>query len=84
MKGISSRNSTYLFPFESVPCRIHCDVAEKDAYLYYFTQMHPGRTLVFCNSIDCVRRLVNLFTLIRFALLLSELSSWAMFGFLFS
>ena len=46
--------------------RIHCDVAEKDVYLYYFTQMHPGRTLVFCNSIDCVRRLVNLFSLLRF------------------
>ena len=46
--------------------RIHCDVAEKDIYLYYFTQMHPGRTLVFCNSIDCVRRLVNLFSLLRF------------------
>ena len=45
--------------------RIHCDVAEKDVYLYYFTQMHPGRTLVFCNSIDCVRRLVNLFSLLR-------------------
>ena len=36
--------------------RIHCDITEKDFYLYYFTQMHPGRTLVFCNSIDCVRR----------------------------
>ena len=46
--------------------RIHCDMAEKDVYLYYFTQMHPGRTLVFCNSIDCVRRLVNLFSLLRF------------------
>ena len=36
--------------------RIHADLAEKDFYLYYFKQMHPGRTLVFCNSIDCVRR----------------------------
>ena len=46
--------------------RIHCDMSEKDIYLYYFTQMHTGRTLVFCNSIDCVRRLVNLFSLLRF------------------
>ena len=23
-----------------------------------------GRTIVFCNSIDCVRRLVNLFSLV--------------------
>ncbi len=45
--------------------RLHCDFSEKDIYLYYFTQMHPGRTIVFCNSIDCVRRLVNLFTYLR-------------------
>jgi ATP-dependent RNA helicase DDX24/MAK5 len=42
--------------------RIHCGTTEKDFYLYYFLQQHPGRTIVFCNSIDCVRRLVNLFT----------------------
>ena len=43
--------------------RIHCSTTEKDIYLYYFLQQHPGRTMVFCNSIDCVRRLVNLFEL---------------------
>ena len=43
--------------------RIHCGITEKDYYLYYFLQQHPGRTLIFCNSIDCVRRLVNLFGL---------------------
>jgi len=43
--------------------RIHCPTNEKDIYLYYFLQQHPGRTMVFCNSIDCVRRLVNLFEL---------------------
>ena len=43
--------------------RIHCATTEKDIYLYYFLQQHPGRTMVFCNSIDCVRRLVNLFEL---------------------
>merc|ERR1719278_356928 len=43
--------------------RIHCSATEKDLYLYYFLQQHPGRTMVFCNSIDCVRRLVNLFEL---------------------
>lgn len=36
--------------------KIHSALADKDFYLYYFCQMHPGRTLVFCNSIDCVRR----------------------------
>ena len=45
--------------------RIHCSSTEKDLYLYYFLQQHPGRTIVFCNSIDCVRRLVNLFGLLN-------------------
>lgn len=38
--------------------RVFCEKPEhKDALLYYFVSLHPGRTLVFCNSIDCVRRL---------------------------
>lgn len=45
-------------------CRIVCDITEKDYYLFYFLQQHPGRTIVFCNSIDCVRRLGNLFGLL--------------------
>lgn len=28
-------------------------------------QRHPGRTIVFCNSIDCVKRLANLFGLLQ-------------------
>lgn len=46
-------------------CRIVCELTEKDYYLYYFLQQHPGRTIVFCNSIDCVRRLGNLFDLLQ-------------------
>lgn len=45
--------------------RINCDKDKKDLYLYYFLKRYPGRTLVFCNSIDCVRRLQNLFTLLQ-------------------
>lgn len=45
-------------------CRIVCELAQKDWYLYYFLQRHPGRTIVFCNSIDCVKRLSQLFTLL--------------------
>ncbi|XP_050090271.1 ATP-dependent RNA helicase ddx24 [Anopheles aquasalis] len=41
--------------------RILCQTPHKDFYLYYFLERHPGRTLVFCNSIECVRRLVSLF-----------------------
>lgn len=46
-------------------CRIVCELAHKDWYLYYFLQQHPGRTIVFCNSIDCVKRLGQLFTLLE-------------------
>ncbi|XP_059609123.1 ATP-dependent RNA helicase DDX24 [Phlebotomus argentipes] len=46
-------------------CRIVCSLTEKDYYLYYFLQCHPGRTIVFCNSIDCVRRLAHLFSLLQ-------------------
>jgi ATP-dependent RNA helicase DDX24/MAK5 len=45
--------------------RILCTLEEKDLYLYYFIQQHPGRTLIFCNSISCVRRLAQLLTLLR-------------------
>jgi len=43
---------------------IHCPLTDKDFFLYYFVKTHPGRTVVFCNSIDCVRRLTNLFSLL--------------------
>lgn len=32
---------------------------EKDYYLYYILINFPGRTIVFCNSIDCVKRTVS-------------------------
>lgn len=46
-------------------CRISCSHDQKDLYLYYFLQKHPGRTIVFCNSIDCVRRVTKLFTILN-------------------
>lgn len=45
-------------------CRITCQLDQKDLYLYYFLQRHPGRTIVFCNSVDCVKRLAQLFGLL--------------------
>ncbi|CAK9823763.1 ATP-dependent RNA helicase DDX24 [Anthophora retusa] len=42
-------------------CRIACTIDHKDYYLYYFLKRHAGRTLVFCNSIGCVKRLATLF-----------------------
>lgn len=37
-------------------CRISCPIDHKDYYLYYVLKRHPGRTIVFCNSIGCVKR----------------------------
>ncbi|XP_054740964.1 ATP-dependent RNA helicase DDX24 [Anastrepha obliqua] len=48
-------------------CRLICSIDQKDYYLYYFLQRHPGRTIVFCNSIDCVKRLATLFGLLECA-----------------
>ncbi|XP_060085652.1 ATP-dependent RNA helicase DDX24-like [Ylistrum balloti] len=44
--------------------RINCSMDEKDLYLYYFLKQYPGRTLVFANSKDCIRRLVSVLTLL--------------------
>ncbi|XP_004484432.1 ATP-dependent RNA helicase DDX24 [Dasypus novemcinctus] len=40
--------------------KIHCETDEKDFYLYYFLMQYPGRTLVFANSISCIKRLSGL------------------------
>ncbi|KFO56117.1 ATP-dependent RNA helicase DDX24, partial [Corvus brachyrhynchos] len=45
--------------------RIHCNTNEKDYYLYYFLLQYPGRTMVFANSIDCVKRLSSLLTILN-------------------
>ncbi|NXV61222.1 DDX24 helicase, partial [Molothrus ater] len=45
--------------------RIHCNANEKDYYLYYFLLQYPGRTMVFANSIDCVKRLSSLLTILN-------------------
>eukprot|EP00047_Mylnosiga_fluctuans_P002042 m.222913 g.222913 ORF g.222913 m.222913 type:complete len:778 (-) comp10849_c0_seq1:784-3117(-) len=49
-----------------VESRVFCVNDEKDAYLYYFLQRYPGRTMIFVNSIDCGRRLVALLQVLRF------------------
>lgn len=42
--------------------KIECIGKEKDAYLYYLLMRYPGRTLVFLNAIDGVRRLTPILT----------------------
>ncbi|XP_073494411.1 ATP-dependent RNA helicase DDX24 [Phyllobates terribilis] len=45
--------------------KIHCSSDEKDFYLYYFLLQYPGRTMVFANSIDCIKRLTSLLTILE-------------------
>ncbi|CAG5129855.1 unnamed protein product [Candidula unifasciata] len=42
-----------------------CDFILQSYFLCYFLCHHPGRTLVFANSKDCLRRLVALLTLLK-------------------
>lgn len=44
--------------------QIHCQKDEKDFYLYYFLLQYPGRTMVFANSIDCIKRLSALLVIL--------------------
>ncbi|XP_067099780.1 ATP-dependent RNA helicase DDX24 [Osmerus mordax] len=45
--------------------RIHCSKEEKDFFLYYFLLQYPGRTMVFANSIDCIKRLNSLLVILE-------------------
>lgn len=45
--------------------QIFCSVKEKDGYLFYFLKRNPGRSLVFCNSISCVKRLASVLNILK-------------------
>lgn len=49
--------------------RIDCVHTDKDLYVYYFVTRYPGRTIVFVNSIDAIRRLVPVFKLLNLEVL---------------
>ena len=45
---------------------IRCKKEEKDLYTYYFLRENKDQaTIIFCNSISCVRRLTSLLTFLR-------------------
>jgi len=44
--------------------KVMCTNEEKEIYLVYFLMMHPGRSIVFVNSISCTRRLCSLLALL--------------------
>lgn len=45
--------------------KIDCMKEEKDLFLYYFLLKQPGKSLIFCNSKDCLRRLANVLKCLR-------------------
>lgn len=45
--------------------RIFTTVEDKDIYLYYFILRHPGRTIVFVNSIDGLRRMLSVLVMLN-------------------
>ena len=45
--------------------RIFCPLEEKDAHLYFFLSRFTGRTIVFVNSVDAIRRLLNVLMLLK-------------------
>lgn len=59
-EGIGTPNEQLL-----TETKMNCLSHEKDLYLYYFISLFPGRTLIFCNSKDCLRRLVNVMKLLQ-------------------
>ncbi|XP_063905832.1 ATP-dependent RNA helicase DDX24-like [Zophobas morio] len=69
MLGISNPKVVDITEGAAVPetlteSRISCALNEKDYYVYYFLQKYPGRTLIFCNSVGCVKRLTNLLSVL--------------------
>lgn len=48
-----------------VEAKIDCVKEEKDLYVYYFVTRYPGRTIIFVNSIDAIRRLIPVFKLLN-------------------
>lgn len=46
---------------------INCQKDEKDFYLYYFLLQYPGRTMVFANSIECIKRLNSLLVIMDYS-----------------
>ncbi|GAA5956239.1 hypothetical protein JCM10213_000983 [Rhodosporidiobolus nylandii] len=46
-------------------CKVECLQNEKDIHLYHFLLRYPARTIVFLASIDGIRRLLPLLTLLK-------------------
>lgn len=42
-----------------------CPLDEKDYFLYYILRVHPGKKIIFANSVSCVKRLHRLLNLLE-------------------
>lgn len=54
---IIDTNSEQMISKQIKESLIECGPLERDLYSYYFVTMYPGTTLIFCNSIDSVKKL---------------------------
>ena len=61
----SSVGSSTTLPDGLELARIECTQEDKDLYVYYFCKLHPGRTIIFANSIAVVRKLSTLLRLLN-------------------
>ena len=62
----SSKQATqFSLPEKLQLARIDCTQEDKDLYLYYFCKKHPGRTIIFANSIAVVRKISLLLSLMQ-------------------
>ncbi|RDD47845.1 ATP-dependent RNA helicase DDX24 [Trichoplax sp. H2] len=48
-----------------VEARINCMVDDKLSCLYLFCLLFPGKTLVFANSVSCIKKVVDIFRLLE-------------------
>lgn len=47
--------------------KVKCTNEERDTFLYYFLLEHPGRTVIFVNAVDAIRRLVPMLQQLGFS-----------------
>jgi ATP-dependent RNA helicase DDX24/MAK5 len=64
-----SRNKGAALADGLVEARVTCPTDDKDLYLWYFLLKYPGKTIIFVNSIDCLRRLTHVFSLLQVRML---------------
>jgi ATP-dependent RNA helicase DDX24/MAK5 len=65
LSSSSSLSVNQALPDNLELARIECTQDDKELYVYYFCMKHPGRTIIFANSIAVVRKLSMLLKLMQ-------------------